>query len=181
MRQLTRARVIWATLICSLTQNVWLGYQEYVVESSNRQALAYPAEWVAYRLTQLTRFADGVSEPDWADLGSRTWVYDSITEIVDFGFAAERIPTRGKPSEVAQRLGQLARRLEAYRDHAHRLALEVQGNPAEDRAKIQELARNAIDAGWGPPGGSGKPAGWTYGRDWNELNRALEQLLAEKW
>jgi hypothetical protein len=173
-------RILRVVLVGSLILNVCLAYWMCNSESRNRQALAYPTERVAYRLTNMTRFADGVSETEWADVGTRTWIYDSITEIIDYGYAAERIPTRGEPSEFSRKLGELARRVELYRDDAHSLAFDVTSNSLEARAKIQELARDIREAGWGAPAGAGKPEAWTYGRDWTELNRALDHLLAVK-
>lgn len=169
--------MIWVILACSLLLNAWLGYREYSREARNRQALAYPAEIVAYRLTQLSRFAGSVSDSEWADIKTRTWISDSIQAIIDQGAVAERIPTRGQSAQVARKLGELARRLVPYRDAAQQLTLEPTGNSTQARARIQELAGRAAAAGWGPPEGAGRPAGWTYGRDWAELNRALDQLL----
>lgn len=165
-------------LIGSLIANAWLGYSIYLTEQQNRQALAYPAERVTYRLSQLTRFADPVTDAEWADVSTRTWMYDSVREIVDFGLSAERIETRGRPAEVAYKLGQLARVLQEHVDDAHRLAFGDQSQAREARATLQGLAQEIKAAGWDPAiRGGGTPAGWTYGRDWAELNNALDRLL----
>jgi hypothetical protein len=173
-----RSKIVGVAVIGSLLVNAWLGYWAYTTEVRNRDALAYPAQIVAYRLTNLTRFADGIPDKDWADVGTRTWIYDSVREIELYGYAAERIPAHGLPSQVGRKLGDLARRVDRYRDDAHRVAFMDQGDPAQDRAKIQELARRIRDAGWGPEDGPGKPAGFASGRDWGALNSALDRFLA---
>jgi hypothetical protein len=171
-----RTRLIAILLTGALFATAWLGYSLYRTEMQNRKALAYPAERVVFRLTALTRFAEEIPEEQWAEVSTRTWIYDSVMEIERFGLAAELIPTRGLPAQVAGKLGQLARK--APVGAAHRVAF---GDPAEAeqaRVGIQQFARQINAAGWDPAirGGS-TPAGWTYGRDWAELNGALERLL----
>jgi hypothetical protein len=171
-----RTRLIAILLTCAVIASAWLGYSLYRTEMQSRKALAYPAERVVFRLTALTRFAEEIPEEQWAETSTRTWLYDSVMEIERFGLAAELIPSRGLPSQVAAKLGQLARKMPI--EAAHRVAFGDPTQARQARAAIQDLARQINAAGWDPAirGGS-TPAGWTYGRDWAELNGALERLL----
>jgi len=62
------SRVISGILLCSIILNAWLGYRTYSIQIRNRQALAYLAESIAYRLTVLTPFSDEVPESPWVSL-----------------------------------------------------------------------------------------------------------------
>lgn len=171
-----RAKVASILLTGSLIANAWLGYSLCRTEVQNRKALAYPAERINYRLTTLTDFAEAIPEARWAEIRTRTWIYDSIMEIERLGLAAEGIRTHGQPAQVSAKLGQLAR--EAPILAAHRVAFGEQAEAQQARAAIQQFARQIKAAGWEDPAiRPASPAAWTYGRDWAELNVALDRLL----
>lgn len=88
-----RSTWLLAALLASISINVGVGVALYRTEHENRQALAFPAERISYRLLQLAQSADGL--PD--DRNDRARVSHAIQEVVEHGQTARRIPAHGLP------------------------------------------------------------------------------------